>query len=147
MRCRRGRPGAPPRCCHFPGSACKLHSRKEKHRRDGDAAWLAALFQESNTAQPRLSHTVDGRTVGIVWLLQARHRQRSLDPDVRKFVGDADEHGLVDAVEKVVVDLGVLRHTAQQFVNQLARTETHSVAADFMRLKLEKKKKKKRSYF
>lgn len=67
--------------------------------------------------------------------MQARHCQRSLNPNVGKFVRDADKHGLVDAIEKVVVDLGILCHTTQQFVNQLTRTETHSVAADFMRLK------------
>lgn len=112
-----------------------LHSRKKNTNGIDIASWLAALFQKRNTAQTKLSQTLDCWTVGIVWLLQARHRQRSLNPNIWKFVGDTDEHGLVDTVEKVVVDLGILCHTAQQFINQLTRTKTHSMAADFMRLK------------
>lgn len=44
------------------------------------------------------------------------------------------------AIKKVVVDQGILRHTAQQFVDQLTGTKTHSMAADFMRLKQNQKK-------
>lgn len=88
--------------------------------------------------------TIDCWTVRILWLLQARHCQSSLNPNVREFVRDTDKHGLVNAIEKVIVDLGILCHTTQQFINQLTGTKTHSVAADFMRLKTNKIKFKKR---
>lgn len=79
--------------------------------------------------------TVGRWAVGILWLLQACHSQRSLNPNVRKFVCDTDQHGLVDAIEKVVVYVCILPHAAQQFVDQLTCTKAHSMAADFMRLK------------
>lgn len=85
-------------------------------------------------------HTIDCWTVWILRLLQSCHGQRSLNPDVRKFVCDTDKHGLVDSIEKVVIDLGVLCHTAQQLVDQLTWTKTHGMAADFMRLKCKEKK-------
>lgn len=88
-------------------------------------------------------HTIDCWTIWILRLLQSRHGQGSLNPNVRKFVRDTDKHGLVDLIEKVIIDLGVLCHTAQQLVDQLTWTKTHSMAADFMRLKC----KKKRDYF
>lgn len=78
--------------------------------------------------------TADGGTVGLLRLLQARHGQRSLNPHIGEFVVDANQHGLVNPIEEVVVDLGVLGHTAQQFVDQLAHAKTHSVAAHFVRL-------------
>ena len=91
--------------------------------------------------------TADSWTVRIPWLLQARHGQSSLNPHIRELVSDTDQHGLVDAIKEVVVYLGILRHTAQQFVDQLADTETHCVAIGFMRLRRQegKKKSKKKS--
>lgn len=79
--------------------------------------------------------TIDCWTVWVLRLLQARHGQRSLNPHVRKFVCDTDEHGLVDAIEKVVVNLGILCHATQQLVDQLTCTKTHGMTADLMRLK------------
>lgn len=41
----------------------------------------------------------------------------------------------MDAIKEVVVDLGILRHAAQQLVDQLAHTETHCMTVGFMRLR------------
>lgn len=78
--------------------------------------------------------TADGGTVGLLRLLQTRHGQRSLNPHIGKFVADANQHGLVNPIKEVVVNLGVLGHTSQQLVDQLAHAKTHSVAAGFVRL-------------
>lgn len=40
----------------------------------------------------------------------------------------------MDVIKEVVVYLGVLCHTAQQLVDQLAHPETHRVATGFVRL-------------
>lgn len=57
--------------------------------------------------------TIDGGAVRIHWLLQAGHCQGSLNPHIGELVGNTDQHGLVDAIEEVIVDLGVLCHAAQ----------------------------------
>lgn len=83
----------------------------------------------------RKQQTVDGWTVRIPWLLQACHGQGSLNPHIWEFVRNTYQHGLVDAIKEVIVYLGILRHTAQQFVDQLAHPETHSMAIGFVRLR------------
>lgn len=102
---------------------------KEKHSRATELSLL-----EISPCKWRQA-TIDCWTVWVLRLLQARHGQRSLNPHVRKFVCDTDQHGLVDAIEKVVVNLGILCHATQQFVDQLTCTKTHGMTADFMRLK------------
>lgn len=79
--------------------------------------------------------TADGGTVGLLRLLQTCHSQRSLNPHIGKFVVDANQHGLVNPIKEVIVNLGILSHTAQQLVDQLAHAKTHSVAAGFVRLR------------
>ena len=79
--------------------------------------------------------TTDGGAVWVLGLLQPGHGQGGLDPHVGELVGHADQHGLVEAVKQVVVDLGVLRHAAQQLVDQLAHTETHRVAVGLVGLR------------
>ncbi len=88
----------------------------------------------SNQKESKTKQTVDSWTVWIFRLLQARHGQSGLNPHIGELVSDTDQHGLVDVIKEVVVYLGVLRHTAQQLVDQLAHTETHRVATDFVRL-------------
>lgn len=78
--------------------------------------------------------TINGGAVGISWLLQASHSQRSLNPHIGEFVSDTDQHGLMDAIKEVIINLGVLCHTAQQLVDQLTHSETHCVAIGFVRL-------------
>jgi len=78
---------------------------------------------------------VDGGTVGVLGLLQASHGQGGLDPHVGELVGDTDQHGLVDVVEQVVVDLRVLRHAAQQPVDQLTHAEAHGMAVGLVGLR------------
>ncbi|PWA30589.1 hypothetical protein CCH79_00009326 [Gambusia affinis] len=72
---------------------------------------------------------------------------RSLNPDVGELVRDSDQHGLVNPIEEVVVDLGVLRHTAQQLVDQLAGSETHCMTVGFVRLNGEMEEKKSNSFY
>lgn len=79
--------------------------------------------------------TIDGWTVRITWLLQAGHGQCSLNPHIREFVSNSDQHGLVDVIKEVIIYLGILCHTTQQFVDKLAHTETHRMAIGFMRLR------------
>lgn len=57
--------------------------------------------------------TVDGGAVRIHWLLQAGHCQGSLNPHVGELVSDTNKHGLVNAIEEVIVNLGILRHATQ----------------------------------
>ena len=85
--------------------------------------------------------TVDGWAFRIFWLLQTRHGQSSLNPHVGELVGDTDQHSLVDVIEEVIVNLGILCHTAQQLVDQLAHAETHSMAVGFMRLQRQESKR------
>ena len=47
----------------------------------------------------------------------------------------------MDAIKEVVVYLGILRHTAQQLVDQLAHTETHRMATGFVGLRREESRK------
>lgn len=78
--------------------------------------------------------TIDSGTVRILGLLQSRHRQSCLNSHIGKLVGDADQHGLVDVIKEIVVNLGILCHTSQQLVDQLAHTKTHCVAVGFVGL-------------
>ena len=70
----------------------------------------------------------------ILGLLESGHGQRSLDPDVGELVCDADQHGLVDPVKQVVINLGVFGHAAQELVDELTHTEAHRVAVGFVSL-------------
>ena len=81
--------------------------------------------------------TFDGGAVGVLGLLQPGHGERGLDAHVGELVGDADEHGLVDPVEEVVVDLRVLRQAPQDLVDELAGPEPHRVAVGVVGLRTE----------
>ena len=69
--------------------------------------------------------TIDDRTVPVSGVLKPGQREDSLLPDHGELVLQSLQHTLIDAVIEVIVNLGLVPQTTQQFVDQLTATETH----------------------
>ena len=78
--------------------------------------------------------TFDDRAIFVSGVLQPGQSEDGMNAHNGELVPQTDEHVVVDAFVEIVVDLRVLTHCAQQFVDELAAAETHRFVACVMML-------------